>query len=66
MLAGANIPPRFAFDSSTQPDSMEIPHKKAVIFQEILQRLLAGFVNQTGRINFSLVGRAIRELEGNI
>ena len=28
--------------------------------------LLAGFVNQTGRINFRLVGRAIRELEGNI
>ena len=28
--------------------------------------LLAGFVNQTGRISFSLVGRAIRELEGNI
>jgi hypothetical protein len=28
--------------------------------------LLAGFVNQTGRISFKLVGRAIRELEGNI
>ncbi len=28
--------------------------------------LLAGFVNQTGRINFKMVGRAVRELEGNI
>jgi general secretion pathway protein A len=28
--------------------------------------LLAGFVNQTGRISFGLVGRAIRELEGNV
>jgi general secretion pathway protein A len=28
--------------------------------------LLAGFVQKTGRINFSLVGIAIRELEGNI
>ena len=28
--------------------------------------LLAGFVKQTGRINFSMVGLAIRELEGNI
>ncbi|HEX5221082.1 MAG TPA: AAA family ATPase [Verrucomicrobiae bacterium] len=28
--------------------------------------LLAGFVSQTGRIGFNLVGRAIRELEGNI
>jgi general secretion pathway protein A len=28
--------------------------------------LLAGFVEQSDRINFRLVGRAIRELEGNI
>ncbi|TAK98032.1 MAG: ATPase [Verrucomicrobia bacterium] len=28
--------------------------------------LLAGFVNQTDRINWSMIGRAIRELEGNI
>jgi len=28
--------------------------------------LLAGFVQQTGRINFGIVGRAIRELEGNL
>jgi Type II secretory pathway, component ExeA (predicted ATPase) len=28
--------------------------------------LLAGYVHKTGRINFKLVGRAIRELEGNI
>jgi general secretion pathway protein A len=28
--------------------------------------LLAGFVQQRGRIDFTLVGRAIRELEGNI
>jgi general secretion pathway protein A len=28
--------------------------------------LLAGFVHQTGKINYQLVGRAIRELEGNI
>lgn len=28
--------------------------------------LLAGFVQQTGRINFGIVGKAIRELEGNI
>jgi general secretion pathway protein A len=28
--------------------------------------LLAGFVQQTGRINFRIVGKAIRELEGNI
>jgi general secretion pathway protein A len=28
--------------------------------------LLAGFVNQTGRINFGIVGKAIRELEGDI
>ncbi len=28
--------------------------------------LLAGFVRQTGKINFGIVGQAIRELEGNI
>ena len=28
--------------------------------------LLAGFVQQSGRINFQMVGRAIRELEGDI
>jgi type II secretory pathway predicted ATPase ExeA len=28
--------------------------------------LLAGFVEQSDRINHRLVGRAIRELEGNI
>ncbi len=28
--------------------------------------LLAGFVKQSRRINFSMIGRAIRELEGNI
>lgn len=28
--------------------------------------LLAGFVHQTGRIGYRLVGRAIRELEGNV
>jgi len=28
--------------------------------------LLAGFVQQTGRINFGIVGQAIRELEGNL
>jgi general secretion pathway protein A len=28
--------------------------------------LLAGFVQQTGKINFGIVGKAIRELEGNI
>lgn len=28
--------------------------------------LLAGFVSQTDRINYAMVGRAIRELEGNI
>jgi general secretion pathway protein A len=28
--------------------------------------LLAGFVQQTARINFRLVGRAVRELEGEI
>jgi general secretion pathway protein A len=28
--------------------------------------LLAGFVHQTGKINFRIVGQAIRELEGNV
>ena len=28
--------------------------------------LLAGYVNQTDEIDFNLIGRAIRELEGQI
>ena len=32
----------------------------------IMYLLLAGFVQQADRINYGMIGRAIRELEGDI
>lgn len=64
-LAGANGKPGF-----TQPALWRVFHYSNGVPRLINavcdKALLAGFVQQSSRINFSMVGRAIRELEGDI
>jgi general secretion pathway protein A len=64
-LAGATGAPFF-----TQPALWRVFHYSQGIPRLVNavcdKALLAGFVEQSERINFRLVGRAIRELEGNI
>jgi general secretion pathway protein A len=64
-VSGANGRPAF-----TQPAIWRV-HKYSGGIPRLVnalcdKALLSGFVNQTDQINWSMVGRAIRELEGNI
>ena len=64
-VSGANGEPRFT------PPALWRVHRYSGGIPRLVnalcdKALLAGFVQQTGRINFNIVGLAIRELEGNI
>ena len=63
-VSGANGTPRF-----TQPALWRVHRYSGGIPRLINavcdKALLAGFVNQTGRLGYGVVGNAIRELEGN-
>jgi general secretion pathway protein A len=64
-LAGSNGPPTFTFPALWRVFSYSqgIPRLVNAVCDKAL---LAGFVERSYRINFRMVGRAIRELEGNI
>ncbi len=64
-VAGANGTPQFSAPALWRLPrySQEIPRLVNALGDKCL---LAGFVEQARRIDFNMVGRAIRELEGNI
>ena len=58
-------------ESIFQREAIEIIHQRSGGIPRLVnavcdKALLASFVQRSDRINFSMVGRAIRELEGNI